>query len=181
MYCLVELKHKIYVEPCYLDEDVMDHIMQNLCSHTEGQLHGDNGKIIKIIKIVNLGTAFINPYTSEVEIWVTFIALVLRPVKGEVVDAVITQVTSMGLFADVGCINHFISRFNIPEYLQYSTANAPCYKDKDERIVIYVGDIVRVQVTGVRSDNDIFAVATMLGDYQGTVQMHDDKYEKNLN
>ena len=67
-------------------------------------------------------------------------AIVFRPFKGEVVDGVVTQVNKVGLMVDVGPMACFISRHSIPSDMEFDPdANPPCYKTKDEDMVIQQG------------------------------------------
>ena len=69
-----------------------------------------------------------------------FKAIVFRPFKGEVVDGVVTQVNKVGLMVDVGPMGCFISRHSIPSDMEFDPdSNPPCYKTKEEDMVIQQG------------------------------------------
>ena len=69
-----------------------------------------------------------------------FQAIVFRPFKGEVVDGVVTQVNKVGLMVDVGPMGCFISRHSIPSDMEFDPdSNPPCYKTKEEDMVIQQG------------------------------------------
>ncbi|PIK38691.1 DNA-directed RNA polymerase II subunit RPB7 [Apostichopus japonicus] len=47
-------------------------------------------------------------------------------------------------------------------------SNPPCYKTKDEDIVIQQDDEIRLRIVGTRVDAaDIFAIGTLMDDYLG--------------
>ncbi len=68
---------------------------------------------------------------------VRYKAIVFRPFKGEVLDAVVTQVNKVGLFTEIGPLSCFISRHSIPSDMSFDpNSNPPCYKTQDEDVVI---------------------------------------------
>jgi len=96
---------------------------------------------------------------------------VFRPFKGEVLEAVVTQVTKAGLFTEIGPLSCFISRHSIPPDMEFDpNSNPPCYKTQDEEVVIQQDDEIRLKIVGTRVDaNDIFAIGTLMDDYLGLV------------
>ena len=98
-------------------------------------------------------------------------SLVFRPFKGEVLDAVVTQVNKVGLFTEIGPLSCFISRHSIPADMSFDpNSNPPCYKTSDEDIVIQQDDEIRLKIVGTRVDaSDIFAIGTLMDDYLGLV------------
>lgn len=54
---------------------------------------------------------------GSVEFRIKYRAIVLKPFKNEVVDAVVVTVNKMGFFAEVGPLNIFISNHVLPTFL----------------------------------------------------------------
>ena len=100
-----------------------------------------------------------------------FEAIVFRPFKGEIVDAVVTQVNKVGLFCEVVPLTCFICKLSIPADMEFDpNSNPVCYKTKDESIVIREEDEIRVKIIGTRVDaSDIFAIGSLMDDYLGLV------------
>ena len=98
-------------------------------------------------------------------------AIVFRPWKGEVIDAIVTQVNKMGFFCDIGPLSCFVSTHCIPTDMHFdANSTPPCFKTDDESVVIKQDDEVRVKIIGTRVDaTDIFAVGTLMDDYLGFV------------
>ncbi|XP_064120234.1 DNA-directed RNA polymerase II subunit RPB7-like [Macrobrachium nipponense] len=104
------------------------------------------------------------------ECWLTKVlifqykAIVFRPFKGEVLDAVVTQINKIGLFCEIGPMQCFISRHSIPQDLEFDpNSNPPCYKSRDEEVVIQQDDEIRVKIVGTRVDaTDIVSFFEML-------------------
>ena len=52
------------------------------------------------------------------------------------------QVNKVGIFTEIGPLSCFISRHSIPADMDFDpNSNPPCYKTKDEDIVIQTGEI----------------------------------------
>ena len=54
-----------------------------------------------------------------------FNAIVFRPFKGEVFDAVVTQVNKLGFFAQVGPLQVFVSKHLIPSDMKFDPQATP--------------------------------------------------------
>ncbi|XP_070639137.1 DNA-directed RNA polymerase II subunit RPB7 isoform X1 [Bos indicus] len=129
------------------------------------------GFVIAVTTIDNIGAGVIQPGRGFVLYPVKYKAIVFRPFKGEVVDAVVTQVNKVGLFTEIGPMSCFISRHSIPSEMEFDpNSNPPCYKTMDEDIVIQQDDEIRLKIVGTRVDkNDIFAIGSLMDDYLGLV------------
>nr|XP_028566354.1 DNA-directed RNA polymerase II subunit RPB7 isoform X1 [Podarcis muralis] len=129
------------------------------------------GFVIAVTTIDNIGAGVIQPGRGFVLYPVKYKAIVFRPFKGEVVDAVVTQVNKVGLFTEIGPMSCFISRHSIPSEMEFDpNSNPPCYKTVDEDIVIQQDDEIRLKIVGTRVDkNDIFAIGSLMDDYLGLV------------
>ncbi|XP_019631079.1 PREDICTED: DNA-directed RNA polymerase II subunit RPB7-like [Branchiostoma belcheri] len=129
------------------------------------------GFVIAVTTIDNIGVGAIQPGRGFVLYPVKYKAIVFRPFKGEVVDAVVTQVNKVGLFTEVGPMSCFVSRHSIPSDMEFDpNSNPPCYKTSDEDVVIQQDDEIRIKIVGTRIDaNDIFAIGSLMDDYLGLV------------
>ena len=117
--------------------------------------------------IDNIMPGIIQPGQGFVVYPVKYKAIVFRPFKGEVLDAVVTQVNKVGLFTEIGPLSCFISRHSIPADMTFDpNSNPPCYKTADEEMVIQQDDEIRLKIVGTRVDaSDIFAIGTLMDDY----------------
>ncbi|KAH7941810.1 hypothetical protein HPB49_017669 [Dermacentor silvarum] len=68
------------------------------------------GFVVAVTTIDNIGGGLIQPGRGFVVYPVRYKAIVFRPFKGEVLDAVVTQVNKVGLFTEIGPLSCFISR-----------------------------------------------------------------------
>jgi DNA-directed RNA polymerase II subunit RPB7 len=132
---------------------------------------GKYGFVIAVTTIDSVGAGVIQPGEGFVTYPVKYKAIVFRPFKGEVLDAVVTQVNKVGLFTEIGPLSCFISRHSIPVDMTFDpNSNPPCYKTADEDMVIQQDDEIRLKIVGTRVDaSDIFAIGTLMDDYLGLV------------
>ncbi|KNC83380.1 hypothetical protein SARC_04367 [Sphaeroforma arctica JP610] len=96
---------------------------------------------------------------------VKYKAIVLRSFKGEVVDAEVTQVTKLGIFAQVGPLQIFVSRNNMSNSLVYDETEQ-IFRSTEEffpALKLGTGDDVRIRIITTRRDfKDTFAIGILL-------------------
>ena len=108
--------------------------------------------------------------TARAKFRVEFDAIAFRPFKGQVLDAVVTEVNKFGFFAEAGPMNLFVSNQLISDDMKFeSIDNANRHVSS---ITVSRGKTARfVRVVGMRIDaQEIFCVATMKEDYLGVDQ-----------
>ncbi|XP_032410049.1 DNA-directed RNA polymerase II subunit RPB7 [Xiphophorus hellerii] len=171
MFYHISLEHEILLHPRYFGPNLLNTVKQKLFTEVEGTCTGKYGFVIAVTTIDNIGAGVIQPSRGFVLYPVKYKAIVFRPFKGEVVDAVVTQVNKVGLFTEIGPMSCFISRHSIPSEMEFDpNSNPPCYKTVDEDIVIQQDDEIRLKIVGTRVDkNDIFAIGSLMDDYLGLV------------
>lgn len=149
----------------------METVKQKLFIEVEGTCTGKHGFVIAVTTIDNIGAGIIQPGQGYVVYPVKYKAIVFRPFKGQVLDAVVTQVNKVGLFTEIGPLSCFISRHSIPSDMQFDPNSTPhCYKTADEDVVIQQDDEIRIKIVGLRVDaTDIFAIGTLMDDFLGLV------------
>ncbi len=100
---------------------------------------------------------------------VSYTAILFRPFKNEVVDAVVSTVNKMGIFADVGPLQVFISSQLIPSDIKFD-ATSGVYLSDDQSQKIDKDDHLRLKIVGTRVDaTEIFAIGSIKEDYLGLI------------
>ncbi|XP_016145137.1 DNA-directed RNA polymerase II subunit RPB7-like [Sinocyclocheilus grahami] len=133
MFYHISLEHEILLHPRYFGPNLLNTVKQKLFTEVEGTCTGKYGFVIAVTTIDNIGAGVIQPGRGFVLYPVKYKAIVFRPFKGEVVDAVVTQVNKVGLFTEIGPMSCFISRHSIPSEMEFDpNSNPPCYKTVDE-------------------------------------------------
>lgn len=74
----------------------METVKQKLYTEVEGTCTGKYGFVIAVTTIDQIGSGIIQPGQGFVVYPVKYKAIVFRPFKGEVLDAVVTQVNKVG-------------------------------------------------------------------------------------
>lgn len=169
MFYHIPLEHEIQLHPRYFGPNLVQTVKQKLFSEVEGTCSGKYGFVIAVTTIDNIGNGLIQPGSGFVNYPVKYKAIVFRPFKGEVLDAVVTQVNKVGIFTEIGPLSCFISRHSIPADMVFdASSNPPAYKTDDEDVVIAQDDEIRLKIVGTRVDaTDIFAIGTLMDDYLG--------------
>ncbi|KAG5334408.1 RPB7 polymerase, partial [Acromyrmex charruanus] len=162
-------EHEILLHPRYFGPQLLDTVKQKLYTEVEGTCTGKYGFVVAVTTIDNIGAGIIQPGQGFVVYPVKYKAIVFRPFKGEVLDAIVTQVNKVGMFAEIGPLSCFISHHSIPEDMQFCpNVNPACYKSKEEDVVIQADDEIRLKIVGTRVDaTGIFAIGTLMDDYLG--------------
>ncbi|KAG2219472.1 hypothetical protein INT45_010392, partial [Circinella minor] len=164
-----ELSHTITLHPSYFGPNMHAQLKDKLYADVEGTCSGRFGYIITVVSLLNISKGKILPGVGLAEFKVKYQAIVFKPYKGEVLDAVVTTVNKMGFFADVGPLQVFVSNHLIPNDMQYDpNGNPPSYASEDQ--VIQKDVQVRIKLVGTRIDaTEIFAIGTIKEDYLGVI------------
>ncbi|KAK6637031.1 DNA-directed RNA polymerase II subunit RPB7 [Polyplax serrata] len=149
MFYHISLEHEILLHPRYFGPQLLETVKQKLYAEVEGTCTGKYGFVIAVTLIDNIGAGLILPGQGFVVYPVKYKAIVFRPFKGEVLDAVVTQ--------------------SIPADMQFCpNVNPPCYQSKGGHFVIQADDEIRLKIVGTRVDaSGIFAIGTLMDDYLG--------------
>jgi len=116
MFFLKELQHTINLHPSNFGSKLREQLEKRLYAEVEGSCSGRFGYIISVVDVVNVGKGKVYPGQGVAQYNISYRAIVFKPYKGEVVDAVITTVNKMGFFAEVGPLTIFVStHVGLPE------------------------------------------------------------------
>lgn len=171
MFFLLDMTHTIILHPSFFGPRIREYLKTKLLSDVEGKCDGQYGYIICVVESgdLDIGRGKIMTGRGSAEFVVKYRAIVWKPFKGEVVDAVVSTVNKMGFFADAGPLSVFVSSHLLPVELKFDpTANPPNYSGDDQ--TVEKGSKVRLKLVGTRTDaTEIFAIGTMREDYLGLV------------
>jgi DNA-directed RNA polymerase II subunit RPB7 len=172
MFFLVRLRHKVKLQPSHFGPGLREKVIAQLIAEFEGKLVEDH--LIMAVQTPDQDELPIGKLIHGVgaaEFDIQFTAIVFRVFKGEVVDGVVSQVSKLGFFVEVGPMRVFISKHSIPESYTLVT---PIKADQIPNQVehgneeIKRGDHVRLRILGLRFDCNEGLVGTgEFGDYLG--------------
>jgi len=153
MFYVKSFVHKINLSPQYLSPNIHEMVQEYLSSKVEGSCTS-SGYVISVLKIGNISQGLIL-LTGEICFTVKYHALILKPVKGEVLDANIVSFTKMGYFAAVGPLSIFLSNYQIPQGM---------LEDLEKNTT------VRLKIIGTKIDNTkMYAIGTLNDDCLGVI------------
>ncbi|KAM7540933.1 hypothetical protein Aperf_G00000037852 [Anoplocephala perfoliata] len=167
------LEHEILLHPKYFGPKLIETVKAKLFSDVEGTCTGKYGFIVAVTNIEHIGAGILLPNRGFVQYHIVYRAIVFRPFKGEVIDAIVTQVNKVGVFAEAGPLNIFISKYSIPNNIKFEGAeptneNANEDDEEEDTQVVQLEDRIRLRIIGLRVDSSaIFAVGTLMDDYLG--------------
>ncbi|KAJ6257747.1 ATP synthase subunit [Drechslerella dactyloides] len=151
MFFLYDLERTITLHPFYFGPHMRDYLIHKLLTDVEGTCTG-RYYIICVLDAYNISMGKILPGSGLAEFTISYRAVVWRPFKGETVDGVVTAVSKLGFFANVGPLPVFVSTHLIPADVKFDpTSNPPQFSDNEGQ-VIEKGAHVRLKLVGTRSD-----------------------------
>jgi DNA-directed RNA polymerase II subunit RPB7 len=112
MFLLATLRTELALSPRDMGRRLQQMIETRLVESVEGKVHGTDGYVIAVSHIKDSwkGAGILDDSTGAVTYQVEFEAIVLRPLKGETLDAVVSYVTEHGLVCWVGPLQVFVAK-----------------------------------------------------------------------
>jgi len=95
MFFLVDLDRNMHLEPKYFGPKLHQRLVSSLIREVEGTCNGRYGFIVTVTKVEEVGAGKIREGSGLVTFPVRYKAIVFRPFKGEVLDALVTQVNKV--------------------------------------------------------------------------------------
>jgi DNA-directed RNA polymerase II subunit RPB7 len=140
------------LHPRYFGPQIRDVIREKLYRDVEGTCLGNYGYVITITCIDEIGAGVLYSEDGMARYVIRYKAIVFRPFKGEVLEAIVKQVNKIGIFVEIGAVTCFINRHSIPSHYQFHAGLPACYKSEGDEAAISVEEKIRVKVIGVRMD-----------------------------
>lgn len=170
MFYKLDMPAEVELQPRHFGPTMRRTLEEKLTKEVEGTCSGKYGFVIAVTNVASVSEGVIQEGTGNALFQVTYSCVVFRPFKGEVLDAVVTQVTKMGFFAEAGPVQIFVSSHLIPDDFDYSALDDPCFISEDEEIRIVAGAEVRLRIVGVKVDpTEIFCVGTIKENWLGVI------------
>ncbi|KAL2129663.1 hypothetical protein VTI74DRAFT_7477 [Chaetomium olivicolor] len=170
MFFLHNLERRVTLHPSYFGRNMHELVTTKLVKDVEGTSTGDYF-IIAIMDTFDISEGRILPGSGLAEFVVGYRAVIWRPFKEEVVDAVTCSINPHGFFAMAGPLAVFVSGHNMPDEIRYDGSASPPQFTNNADIVIENGTHVRVRILGLRTEvGGMRAVGTINGDFLGCLQ-----------
>ncbi|ODV62513.1 DNA-directed RNA polymerase II subunit RPB7 [Ascoidea rubescens DSM 1968] len=171
MFFIKDLTLNLALHPSYFGPQMNQYLREKLLTDVEGTCSGQIGYIVCVLDCmkIDIGKGKVIPGSGSAEFKVKYRAVVWKPFKGEVVDAVVASVSSQGFKASAGPFTIFVSKKTIPDNMTYNpNANPPAFSSDDQHIE--KGSKVRLKIMGTRSDvHEIHAVGSITEENLGSI------------
>lgn len=158
MFFLNELTQTVYLPPIEFNSEIHKTIEHRLYENVEGTCTGEKGFIIAVTNITLIDGGRLNEKGHAI-FTIKYKALLLKPVKNEVLDAVVVNVNDLGIFCEVGPLSVFVSNYHIPQAYLGS-----------ERIQREM--LVRLRIIGTHINSEkMYAIGTINEDFLGPLHL----------
>ncbi|KAJ8606843.1 hypothetical protein CTAYLR_009185 [Chrysophaeum taylorii] len=170
-----DLEYSMHLAPEYFGPRMRTYIKDEIVKSVEGKCLGREGYVIAVMELKNedIDTGVVEYDSGFVSVNARYSAILMRPFKNEVVDAVVTQVNEIGFFTEAGPLTIFVSRHAMPPDLQEGyDPDVESWISEDREVEIKQKCVVRLRLLGVTCDSQsITAVGTIKDDYLGLISM----------
>lgn len=154
--------------PSQFSPDIHGQLEKRLLDEVEGSFSGRFGYTVCVIDISSIGDGIILPSQGTAQYRIKYRAIVFKPYKGQVLDAVVSQVNQKGFMAEVGPVNVFVSRYLIADEFMFDPSSASTSFCDDLGNRIEKGSKVRLRILGTQIyPNKIDAIGSIKEDYLG--------------
>lgn len=165
MYFSAIINQNIYISSKLFDKKIKKNIISNLLTTVEGIKIGPFGLVIIVIQVFkNWGKGKLLIGSPSALFCLTYKAITFKAFRGEVFDAIVTNVTNLGFFSEAGSLQIFISKQQIPRDYKYDSNRKSFFNLFDNQVQFLNEKIIRVRVVSVRSEaNPGHALGTVKG------------------
>lgn len=137
------------------------HVIQDRLSKTlRGRCTEKDGFVLRMKRIIEpIEGGLLDKRTGAVHYDVNYVAQTLNPHVGEVVEAVVSRVFQIGVFADLGPLNIFIPANRIPDGYEFQTLPTAHYTlpgDVSAEKTIRIGSELHVRIEKIAMLDDNF-------------------------
>jgi len=177
MFYVKWIPHSVVLSPVHFGPKLYSTIKRLVTTSVEGTALSHYGYIIRVLEVPEdkMEGGVIAYDTGEVAYEVMYKALVFRPFKNEVTDAVVTDVNQLGFFAYVGPLRVFVSQHLFPSDvngIEGGGFDGNSWVSEDGEVAIKDGVGVRLMVIGATvEEGNITAVGTINEDFLGVIDV----------
>ena len=161
----------VIVQPQHLGANLRAHVKAQCSAEATAEGVNEAGFVIAVLRILdeNVVSGPIDHITGGVRYDVMYDAVCFRPMKNEVMDAIVLTCTAMGFHAEVGPFTLFVSRIQLPGDMEFRPEDM-AWVSTDAGPPIKAGAVVRVRVMGVNLvSQSIAGIGTINAPYLGVV------------
>lgn len=171
-FFVVTLQRRVQIHPRFFGVKLHEILTQRLVMDVEGTFEGRYGYIVAVLHVGdNIPPGELEEQTGFAVFPLSYQAVVFRPFKGEVLDSVVSKVTSHGFFAECGPLTVFVSHHLLPQDFSFNTrGNEESWDSRDGQDHIKHESLVRLRIIGLKIEaNEISATGTIKDPFLGYI------------
>ncbi|KAJ4907898.1 DNA-directed RNA polymerase II subunit 7 [Raphanus sativus] len=150
MFFHIVLERNMQLHPRFFGQNLRENLVSNLVKDVEGTNSGRHGFVLAVTGIESIGKGLIRDGTCFVTFPVKYRCVVFRPIKGEVLEAVVTTVMQHGFFAEAGPLQLFVSNHEMADGMEYQAGDMPnTHHQMDQCVRIQKEREVLLKITAV--------------------------------
>ncbi|KAL7668065.1 hypothetical protein ACOME3_008783 [Neoechinorhynchus agilis] len=163
MLTVMKLERDISIHPENLGPELEQAIRESVIEDCEGASMGSKGICVAIGKIISIGLGRVVSWTPYVQFSIRFEAIMFRPLRNEIADAVIVNITKFGIFSSIGAIQCFISMNTLSKDYGFVEDIDLGPVIRNAHRVFAINDVIRLRVQGYRAQGlEFFAVGVLV-------------------
>lgn len=160
-----KLRATVNVPPHSMRYNLTHVIQDRLSRNIRGKCNDHDGFILQLKRIENIDGGILDKRSGAAQYGVDFIAQILRPKTGDVVEAVVSRIFKIGVFADLGPLEIFIPLARMSSMFVFQSAPSPQFvvfeKSTDNKIdvnqSIRIGTEVQIRIEKIAMLDDNFS------------------------
>lgn len=153
MFWELDRTSKVRIAPECLAKNINDVIAKELKHNEEGQITDDGYIVLAVRRVVEIGTGMISSRSGYCVFEVKYRAIVFYCHGDQVIDAVISSISSNGIRAEAGPLDIFVSNKSLPESYHHEIESSS-FVDENGDAVLRQGTKVRIQLMTVRPSHE---------------------------
>mmetsp|Transcript_40501 Transcript_40501/g.101315 ORF Transcript_40501/g.101315 Transcript_40501/m.101315 type:complete len:175 (-) Transcript_40501:1623-2147(-) len=172
MFFITTLNQNIFISAQYFGENIKKKLVSTLLKTVEGSFAGPFGNIVIVTEICNKwGQGKLIIGTPSAMYNITFKAITFRPFKGEVFDAIITNMTNVGFFSEAGSLQIFVSKNQIPTGFLYNGKDKAFFNQLNLEERFSRDSLIRIRIISVKNEkNPNHVIGTLKGTFLGLLK-----------
>jgi len=144
----------VIVQPHLLRFNLQSVIQDILNKETKGKCTEEDGFILQLKRIININDGMLDKKTGAVHYNVRMVAQILRPSIGDIIEAVVSKLFKIGIFADLGPLSLFIPLNRIPEEIEFDKSGQ--FIHKHANLIIKKGTEIKMKIEKLAMLDDNF-------------------------
>ncbi|ABU81268.1 DNA-directed RNA polymerase [Ignicoccus hospitalis] len=170
MYRIYRFKDMVRIPPERFGEDLKKVALELLREEYEGVIDEELGIILTVTDVDISPEGYIVPGDGGTYHEATFTLLAFKPLRNEVVEGIVVNVTKNGIYVNIGPIDGMVHKAQLgDERFEYDAATGSMV-GTSTKTVIKRGDLVRARIVQISTRRGLKVGMSMKGPYLGKIK-----------